>query len=443
MKLIKVEGDPYQIGLQHGRQVRPLRARIRQTMQATLATLEGLEVDLGPYEQELETAWDEIDRPMMEMLRGMSQALELPWQDYFRYTTASYLADRAGKPGPGQGCTSWAANGRLTRDGGPVLAKNRDYRPDHRGMQVLAQTRPAEGYAYISLGSAGSPGVFSSGMNEKGLAAADTHVISTDVGPGLARSSAMMQILEGCSRVSEALEALAGMPHLGDGTITLADAHGDTAVFEAGHSRQGLIRPGKGYVVATNHYTSEGLREAWLDTSPFKVRGHTLRRYARVVKALEEAEGAVDLAYARRLMASHTRQRYAREAAALEEAEGAVDLGCARRVMASRTRRCDARTASLEEAEGAGLEPGCPENLESGFPENQGSGQIAGHLASRQASLEAICRHNREEPAAVTISSAFFLPRARILIAAGGRPCRAVFFSLRVGPTVNDRRGPP
>ena len=40
------------------------------------------------------------------------------------------------------------------------------------------------GYRHVYSGSAGCPGVFCAGINEVGLAVGDSHVSSTDLGPG-------------------------------------------------------------------------------------------------------------------------------------------------------------------------------------------------------------------------------------------------------------------
>jgi isopenicillin-N N-acyltransferase like protein len=305
MKVFRVSGDGYAMGFQHGRQVLDLRRQIVQAMRNRLSLLERLPVDVRLYEQELAEAWETVDAPMMDMLKGICAGLELDWRRFFRYSVASYLAGRADNPIQGQGCTTWAAGGALTEEHGPILAKNRDYRPDHRALQCLVKAHPRKGYVYYYLSSAGSPGVFSSGMNEKGLAVVDTHVHSSETGPGLARYSVMMKVLEKFSRVGEALGYLSSLRHMGDGTLTLADAQGSSAVFEAGHHEQATILPINSYVVATNHFTSQGLKEKWLDPSPIGIRGNTQKRYATVEGALRAVQETVDLDWARRLMASH------------------------------------------------------------------------------------------------------------------------------------------
>ncbi len=297
-------GNHYQMGKQHGEQVASLRTHILSAMEERLQSLANMG-DTTPYEKELLDIWQELGQNTLTMLQGIAEVLRLPWELFFRYTVASYLEDRLGGTPHTEGCTAWAATDPITRDGSPILAKNRDYRPTHLPLQGIARATPDKGYAYIYVTSAGSPGVFSSGMNEVGVAVADTHVVSLDIGPGLARYSVMMDILETCASVGEALDYIFQVPHLGEGTLALADARGSIAVVELGHSRQNVIPGQEGAVVTTNNFVSPGLAQAWRDTNPPRLRGNSQARREAAYQALYQARGTVDVHWAQSYMASH------------------------------------------------------------------------------------------------------------------------------------------
>jgi predicted choloylglycine hydrolase len=309
MKVIELSGDHYQMGLQHARQVQDLRPRILNSMRQRLKSLEGLETDLQPHIVQLISVWEEISRPTLEMMCGISEGLSLKWDNFLRYTVASYLENYLQRPVYGDGCTVWAASHSMARGGAPILAKNRDYRPNHPLLACLARAYPLHGYRYFYATSAGSPAVFSSGMNEAGLTVADTHVTSLDIGPGLARYSAMMEILEHHDQVRSALDYLRQVSHLGDGTLVLADAAGDLAVFEAGHTACGILEPEDDSVISTNHFRSPELRDRWLDPRRAEVRGNSQNRYLRVTEALRAARGQVDVDWAHALMSDHGGRR--------------------------------------------------------------------------------------------------------------------------------------
>lgn len=305
MKVIELAGTHYEMGRQHGQQVRELRPLILQAMHQRLARLEQSGVETRPLVAELTSVWEVAGLSTLEMLRGIADELDLDWQPFFHYTVASYLEDHSMKRSFAEGCTVWSATAPITQDGAPILAKNRDYQPAHLPLQCLARAKPAEGYRYACVTSAGSPAVFSSGMNEAGLAVADTHVSSLDVGPGLARYSVEMELLEHHDTVRSALDYLRTVPHLGDGTLVLADATGDMAVFETGHTHYGVVRSEDGFVVSTNHFVTTPLCDLWADRNPPALRGNSQSRHAKVTEALRTAEGRVDVHWAQALMASH------------------------------------------------------------------------------------------------------------------------------------------
>jgi hypothetical protein len=304
MRVIELVGDHYVMGRQHAQQVHELRPRILEAMRRRLSGLTADEVGLGPYVEELTCMWREVAPATLDMMRGIADGLALRWDAFLRYTIAGYLESRLRSGAHGDGCTVWAASASVTRDGAPILVKNRDYRPNHPMLACLARAQPDRGYRYLYATSAGSPAVFSSGVNEAGLAVADTHVTSLDVGPGVARYSAMMEILEHHDQVSSAIAYLRQVPHIGDGTLVLADAGGRLAVFESAHRAHEVIQA-EDFVISTNHFVSPGLSGPWTDVGRAEVRGHSLSRHARVAAALQAAAGEVDTAWAQRLMSDH------------------------------------------------------------------------------------------------------------------------------------------
>lgn len=303
MKTLSLQGDHHEMGRQHGQQVAELRDRIAATMEARLRRLgrrQGEEATL----QDLRKAWEEIAPTTLAMLRGMAEALALPFFPLFEYATASYLDDFRHDAARAEGCTVWAASGSATRSGSPILSKNRDYALEHLPLQVLADAAPRRGHRYVYVTSAGSPAVFSSGMNERGLAVADTRVPSRDIGPGLARYTLMMNLLERYEDVASALVYLRDAPQMGSGNLVLADAAGGLAICENGYRRHGVMHPVEDALVATNHFTSAALRDAYLGARD-GAYADSLARQEAVRAALRTAHGELDVEYAKVLMARH------------------------------------------------------------------------------------------------------------------------------------------
>jgi predicted choloylglycine hydrolase len=297
------------MGRQHGLQVVRLRPLIVEAIKARFTQIEsdGSDERCESLVRETAEVLREVDPPILEMIRGQAEALGLDFDLLLRYDLVSYLRTDllARRSTASEGCTTWAAVGSATANGEPLLVKNRDYRPEHLPLQVLVTATPAIGYRYVYGSSAGSPGVFRSGMNEKGLAIADTHVCSTDIGPGLPDSSLMMHILEEHDTVRSALDYLNSAPRMGRNNLILADAGGDLAVIELGYHHFAIVEAQNDIVVNTNHFVSPNLKGSFVDRNLPPVKGNSFHRYDLVRKELEAVRGNIDVAFAQHLMATH------------------------------------------------------------------------------------------------------------------------------------------
>lgn len=303
MRLLDLHGDHLQMGFQHGQQLFDLRPLIVEAVDKRLSGLKA-EPAAGLL-REVERVWAAMVPSTLDMLAGMAQALELEAGLLFRYAAASYLEDSLREGSGAEGCTVWAASGPATADRLPILTKNRDYSLAHLPLQALAQATPQRGYRYLYVTSAGSPGVFSSGMNEKGLAVADTHVPSSDVGPGVARYTLMMELLEQHSSVASALGYLEAMPRMGPGNLILIDAGGEMAVFEMGHRYWGIVSAANHVVAATNHFVTPPLRGHYVKREGGGTDDESETRYRSIHQRLSECWGSLSGDKARRIMASH------------------------------------------------------------------------------------------------------------------------------------------
>lgn len=308
---LTLQGDAYSMGRQHGEQVRGFRPQIAAAIDKRSRQVEedGLDERFERLLGETRRLIEERDAPLLAMIRGQAEALEFDFEALLRYDLIGYLRDdllirRNGAAG-GEGCTTWAAAGSCTADGRPILAKNRDYDPAHLPLQVVVRAAPERGYRSLYISSAGSPGVFCAGINEAGLAVADTHVYCSDLGAGLPDYALMMHLLEEHDGVPAALDALRRAPRLGRNNLILADAQGRLAVFECGHRHYGLFEADGGALVNTNHLVSAEMLRFAVNVDPPAERGSTFRRYGAAAAALREAWGEVGVPFARRLMAHH------------------------------------------------------------------------------------------------------------------------------------------
>lgn len=317
-QIIRLKGNHYQMGYQHGQQVAWLRPYIIHAVEARLAQIAGDRPDesFAALVQETAQVLQTADPATLDFIRGQADSLGLDFEWLLNYSLVSFLRDAlttrraqpapaAGSSGPAGECTTWAARAPITADGQPILVKNRDYFLEHLPLQMIAQAEPAAGYGYVYVTSAGNPGVFVAGLNEAGLAVADTHVPCSDVGPGLPTFALSMYLLEEHPTVASALSYLQSVPRLGRNNLILADAAGQLAVFENGHRRSAVLQAENGYLIATNHFNSTAMKDCFVDTEPPALRGNTFARYDKVRAELTAAHGRVDVALAQELMTSH------------------------------------------------------------------------------------------------------------------------------------------
>jgi predicted choloylglycine hydrolase len=195
-------------------------------------------------------------------IRGIAAGFGLSDDLLFDYLHCSTAMDMTAlSQHEADGCTSFAV---ATPAHGALLAKNRDYRDEHSRIQrVMRHTDPAWSEREILvLGSLGSPGNFSSGINKAGLAVSDTASRTADMGIGFHRYFLLTWLLVHCATVDEALAAIGRITHTGGGLLVLADASGTVAAVELGHRRVGIDRGCSGRVGRTNHFLTLAIAAA-------------------------------------------------------------------------------------------------------------------------------------------------------------------------------------
>lgn len=242
---------------------------------------------------------------ILEEIQGLADGFGLAEAELFDYLHCSSAGDMAALPDHDpDGCTSFA----VTAGQGAILAKNRDYRPEHVAIQrVMRHADPAwNGREILVLGSLGSPGNFSSGINSDGLAVSDTASRTADMGVGFHRYFLLTWLLVHCATVDDALAAIRRTTHTGSGLLILADSTGAVAAVELGHRRIGFEHLSSGRIGRTNHFVSPAMRDANLrlaDTAAS--RDNSARRWTALRRELDLLGDAPSPLDAAALLARH------------------------------------------------------------------------------------------------------------------------------------------
>jgi predicted choloylglycine hydrolase len=234
-----------------------LKTAVRKAVESRLASMQqklGSSFSLSFIEQQWEFTQQHSPESLQE-IDGIAAGYGLSTADLFAYLHLGVIDDRIGAE---DGCSILACS---NSDQGPILAKNRDYLGGHQELQqVFHQSDPQWGQRRcLFVGSLGSPGAFSSGMNSDGLAIADNRIGWSQPGIGWLRYFLMTKILTSCGSVSEALELINQLEHVGGGAIVMADKHGELASAELGHSKIHIERGRNNLLAHTNHYLEADL----------------------------------------------------------------------------------------------------------------------------------------------------------------------------------------
>jgi len=155
---------------------------------------------------------------------------------------------------PSEACTLWGAVGTAVEGGGTLVAKNRDWAPDH--FQELSVLRPAEGFQSLVLRAVGGeePGV-KAGVNEKGLvivSATANQVPRAERNKVEQKKGLMRHLLVTCASVDEVLKNidLFRRPVF----YLIADRKEVVAIEVAPAGRRSVTRRDSGALSHTNHY---------------------------------------------------------------------------------------------------------------------------------------------------------------------------------------------
>lgn len=265
------------------------RADAAQIRAATIGRVESARAD-GVIDSEVEAflaaqrSFHETHDPDgMAELAGIASAFDLPLDGVFAHLHLGTLQDLKGGGRLADGCSAWAVP---DADSGPMAVKNRDYSGTHLGIQSVAyHTGPdIETGGWLAVGSLGSPGAYSSGMNAAGLALVDTQVAVRTHRVGWLRYFLMSRILSRCASVPQALDFIASVPHAGGGTLVMADRDGAIAAVEL-DAKAHMVTTGP-VVWRTNHYVLPGCAEETLAPGSDRIAQNSADRFRFLGNAL-------------------------------------------------------------------------------------------------------------------------------------------------------------
>ena len=186
-------------------------------------------------------------------------------------------------------CTLWGAAGTSSADG-TLLAKNRDWIPDH--VQTIRLRHPANGLSYVGLyAEMGADSGIREGVNEAGLSivSAEASSLPKAIRDAQPRTHGVMTTV--LSHYRNLAEVAADADKLFVGIkpmfLMLADSKGLMTVEVGQDGHYALTRQANGTMTHTNHYLNTGLIE-----QEQKIGPSSATRYARINTLLDENKQA-------------------------------------------------------------------------------------------------------------------------------------------------------
>ncbi|WP_127902288.1 C45 family autoproteolytic acyltransferase/hydolase [Solirhodobacter olei] len=299
-----LEGTPFQRGLAQAAAGRAACDAVRRVTadRLTEAETKGLLTTRAGQFLDAQMAFARSScMPELEELSGVAEGFGIPVDRLFAALHLGILHDLSAVPdGLSDGCSAWAVDGGKD---GPIVVKNRDFSGAHSGIQrVFRHEGPdlAQGPMFC-LGSLGSPGAYSSGMNGAGLAIVDTQIGTHRHRPGWLRYFLMTRLLSQFASVADAVRFIRAQPHVGGGSLVMADAQGDVAAIELGTTAVAVEMAPR--VCRTNHFTSTMLALETLTDPVSTIEDTSHDRRAFLDRTVPGAEWSAQRAA--RLMATH------------------------------------------------------------------------------------------------------------------------------------------
>lgn len=284
--LIRIDGRPYERGLQHGRLLRDEIHSLRHIFYRDVVDFHGralglaLRAVMAPILLALQR---HIPRELRVEMGGIARGAGVSYWDILTFNCFDDmlhglwllppLLARVPFVGNRFACSSFALLGERTADGLLLHGRNLDYEVVNgylasdgavtralREHVVAIECRPERGHAFLSVGWPGVAGVVTS-INEAGLSLAClTSTLNGETPNGLPLPLLYRGITQYGATLDHAERFIRGTKLTIGNNLLVASAAEDAArVFELAPRRVAVRRPREGVLMTTNHFQHEAM----------------------------------------------------------------------------------------------------------------------------------------------------------------------------------------
>jgi len=295
LPLIEVSGKPFEMGRAIGRKCVRRAHSYKKEFMAAVEHSTRMKWDKAVEKGKLFLPHAEDFYPdYIEEIRGYAEGARLSFEETFAMCCHEFLSPWAGK-----GCTDIAVTGDVTEDSRVLAGHNEDFYTDMLDDVVLLHAKPKGKPEFFCTSYAGlCP---SCGMNSAGISLTGNALEPNDERIGIPKSFPVRKVLE-ARRIGEALESAMPEGRASSYNNICSDKNGEIYSLEGSATDCAWIYAIDGYIVHTNHYTSDKMLR--FESSPAAL-GCSIFRYNRALRLAEDQLGAVTVESLKSIFRDH------------------------------------------------------------------------------------------------------------------------------------------
>ncbi len=312
LRIVKLSGTPYDIGLQHGKLLKDDIMRIYKIYLKDLVYNKwmkeyailgrgGKEAYSNPRKVMTKFAKameKNIPEEYIQEMKGIADGAQIPYSEVLNMNShIDYFAIL---------CSTLIATGPASKDGKLIEARNLDWAQgglkDLDKFSTVFVIKPEKGHAFVSVFYPGLVGALTSVNDAKITSELNFSMAKGNAKNGTPALLLMRKVVQYGGSLDEAEKILRDAPRLAGYNITIADGNTNNArLIEITADVVDTLSPTDGKMVSTNHFITEKLADGNIDTSNFS-SSPSEDRFNRLTELLNENYGNVDMALAQKMI---------------------------------------------------------------------------------------------------------------------------------------------
>lgn len=303
LKLLKLEGGPYEIGYNHGRDGKiEIRNFLNVIINHAVDSRPGLSKEkvlsqTKPYVPFIKAYAPHLGEEIKGIAEGAKISLEEAYLLQLRgeFTQLSVEGELSS-----EGCTSFCFQTNMTEDGQVWVGQNLDINSFYKDFGVILHITPKKGPVILCYSQIGSLGHM--GINSVGIGLAINTLFSLSWRPGISRSILCRLILEKES-VSEAIDVITDAERASSCNYLISHKSGEIIDIETTVEHYGIMNIQGNVMVHTNHFMHQDLVE-FEKMEKDKLKNSQFREY-RFRQLLTKHQGELSIKKLKEFLTDH------------------------------------------------------------------------------------------------------------------------------------------